>query len=465
MQKGIKYFLSVVFTTSSLLFVANKLHIHGQNPNQRPLTRILFVFDASQSMLGRWNSDTKISVAVKMLNNMVDSLKKRPDVELGLRIYGHQSPVPPQDCKDTKLEVPIGKNTHDKIKERLIGIKPKGTTPIAYSLEQAAKDFPVGGGRNIIILITDGKEECGGDPCAISKAFRDKGVILKPFIIGIGLDESVKTSLQCVGNYYDATTEETFWDVLRVVITQALNPTTAQINLLDVQKKPTETNVPMTLYNMDNGRIEYNFIHTLNHAGQPDTLYLDNLLKYRLKVHTIPPVEKDNITIQSAIHNIIAVDAPQGSMSLSVKGTTSNYGFKCIVRKAGSMETLYVQDFGSSERYLVGDYDIEILCLPRIKQKNVRINQSTNTNIEIEQPGLLNLQMGSPGYGAIFLVKGKDMEFVTNINENAMNQAIALQPGTYRVVFRFRYVKETIMTKDRQFTILPGQSLIVNLRN
>lgn len=438
---------------------------HAQNYSQRPTTRILFVFDASQSMLGRWNSDTKINVAVRLLNDLVDSLRQRPDVEIGLRIYGHQSYVPPQDCKDTKLEVPIGKNTHDKVKQRLLGIQPRGTTPIAYSLEQAGKDFPVGGGRNVIILITDGKEECPGDPCAVSKALQEKGVILKPFIIGIGLDKSVKTSLECVGNFYDATTEETFRDILRVVITQALNPTTAQVNLLDIFKKPTETNVPITFYNMENGRIEYNFIHTMNHAGNPDTLHLDNLVKYRLKVHTIPPVEKDNISIQSGIHNIIAVDAPQGNLTLSVKGAMTNYNFKCIIRKAGTMETLHVQDFGASERYLVGNYDIEILCLPRIIQKNVKITQSTTTNIEIEQPGLLNLQSGSPGYGTIFLLKGKDMEFVTNINENAVNQAISLQPGTYRIVYRYRHVKETILSKDRVFTILPGQSLILNLRN
>jgi len=417
-------------------------------------------------MLGRWNSDTKIQVAVKLLNELVDSLRNKPNVEIALRLYGHQSHVPPQDCKDTKLEIPFGGLNHDRIKNRLIDLQPRGTTPIAYSLGQAAGDFPTCGNcRNIIILITDGKEECDGDPCAISKALQEKGVILKPFIIGIGLDNSVKYSLECVGNFYDATTEETFRDILTVVISQALNPTTAQVNLLDTYKKPTETNVPFTLYDMQTGRMVYNFIHTFNHAGNPDTLHLDHLIKYRLKVHSIPPVEKDGIEIIPGKHNVIAVDAPQGYLFLNVKNRNEYGTLKCIVRKSGSMETMHIQDFGATEKYLTGKYDIEILSLPRIIQKDVKISQSATTTVEIEQPGLVNLQFGGVGYGSIFQLKGKDVEFVCNLNENIMQQAIVLQPGTYKVVFRFRNTKETVLSKDRTFTVRSGESVIVNLRN
>ena len=67
--------------------------------------------------------------------------------------------------------------------------QPKGTTPIAYSLEKSGADFPeCANCRNIIILITDGEEECEGDPCAVSAALQSKGIVLKPFVIGVGLD-------------------------------------------------------------------------------------------------------------------------------------------------------------------------------------------------------------------------------------------------------------------------------------
>ena len=52
-----------------------------------PVNRILFIFDASQSMLGRWQSGRKIDIAKNLLGNMVDSLKDIENLEIGLRIY------------------------------------------------------------------------------------------------------------------------------------------------------------------------------------------------------------------------------------------------------------------------------------------------------------------------------------------------------------------------------------------
>jgi Ca-activated chloride channel family protein len=43
-------------------------------------------------------------------------------------------------------------------------------SPIAYSILQGAGDFPDDArSLNSIILITDGEETCGGDPCKVSK--------------------------------------------------------------------------------------------------------------------------------------------------------------------------------------------------------------------------------------------------------------------------------------------------------
>jgi len=239
-------------------------------------TRILFVFDASQSMSGYWESDEKISIARNFLIDMVDSLETLPNVQMALRVYGHQSPVLMHDCKDTKLEVPFDINNAHRLRQKLRFLDPNGNTPIAYTLEQTAEDFPpCPDCRNIVILITDGIEECGGDPCAVSRMLQNKGIALKPFIIGIGLDPEFKQTFECMGHYYNAAKEENFKEVLRVVITQALNTTSAQVNLLDENDMPSETNVNMTFYDLISGKIKHNFIHTLNHKGNPDTLFLD----------------------------------------------------------------------------------------------------------------------------------------------------------------------------------------------
>ncbi|MCK4748303.1 MAG: VWA domain-containing protein, partial [Bacteroidales bacterium] len=193
-----------------------------------PTSRILFIFDASNSMAGQWEGARKIDIAREILMDMVDSLEQMPNVEMALRVYGHQSPVPPQDCSDTKLEVPFSPNNASRIRQKLRFINPKGTTPIAHSLELAPGDFPsCGNCRNIILLITDGVEACDGDPCKVSLRLQKKGIILRPFVIGIGSDPGFRETFNCIGEYYDAPSKQQFREALRVVSTQVLNATSA----------------------------------------------------------------------------------------------------------------------------------------------------------------------------------------------------------------------------------------------
>ncbi len=154
--------------------------------------RILFIFDASNSMNAQWQNGSKMTIAKKLLSNTVDELRGVENTELGLRVYGHQFKILPgqQNCDDTKLEVEFspGDGNIDKIKSKIRSIEAKGTTPIARSLEYSAEDFPeCSNCRNVIILITDGIEACDEDPCAVSRALRAKGIKLKPFVIGVGL--------------------------------------------------------------------------------------------------------------------------------------------------------------------------------------------------------------------------------------------------------------------------------------
>ena len=207
-------------------------------------------------MNGYWNGKAKINTATALLKESLKELEYRKDVEIGLRVYGNNVPINSgnQDCEDTELMVPIGKSNAWDIQQALTKIKPKGTTPIAQTLEKCGADFSDADYvRNVIILITDGIEACDGDPCAVSLALQRKNIILKPFVIGIGIEDY--STFECVGNFYDATDEKTFEKVLNIVISQALNNTTAQVNLLNINDKPLETNVPMTFY--DSKQIRY----------------------------------------------------------------------------------------------------------------------------------------------------------------------------------------------------------------
>ena len=418
MKQIVAYFL---FALISLSFPAQET------------TRILFVFDASNSMNGFWNKQPKINTSTQLLKESLAELEGKPDVELGLRVYGNNTPISSgnQDCNDTELMVPIGRANVWDIQQALKKIRPKGTTPIAMTLEKAAGDFDDQKNvRNVIILITDGIEACDGDPCAVSLALQRKGIVLKPFVIGIGIEEENKETFECVGNYYDATNEKTFEKVLNIVISQALNNTTAQMNLLNVNDKPLETNVPMTFYDSKTGQIKYNFIHTLNHKGNPDTIPIDPVFTYDVKVHTIPPVEIKNISLEPGTHNILSANSPQGDLEFKMNGRNSYKDLKCLIKKTGETEVIHIQNFDQRERLLVGNYDIEILTLPRTDISNVQVSQSHTTSLEIPQPGVVNMQLSKMGYGSIFLLNGNDIEWVCNLDGGRIKAANHPSTGT-----------------------------------
>ena len=440
-------FLAILIISIGILF---PYQTFAQKDDQ--VTRVLFIFDASQSMYAQWDGNSRMEIAKELLSNMLDSLDNKENLQVGLRCYGHQKPSPPQDCRDTRLEVPFGDNTIPAIKKRLKTLRPKGTTPIAKALESGALDFPeiTSNSRNIIILITDGIEECGGDPCAVSRLYQEKKIILKPFVIGIGLSEKYKKNFECVGTFYDARNPDEFKNILDVVISQVLNSTTAQVNLLDENEMPTETNVPLSFYDSFSGILQYNFIHTMNSRGNPDTLNIDPVLSYKVVAHTIPQTEAEgDWKLIPGKHTTIPIKCPLGTLSIS--SAINKTKVECIIREKGKTETLNVQQLNTKQRYLTGEYDLEILTLPRIYE-TVRVNQSESTNVKIPEPGLVVLSASSSPYGSIFEVSN-ELKWVCDLNTKKGRQALYLLPGKYKVVYRAKNASSSEYTKEKTFKV------------
>ena len=413
-------------------------------------------------MLGRWQSGRKIDIAKQLLTNITDSLKDVRNLELALRVYGHQRSFPPQDCDDTRLEINfIPSNIFaERVKGKLSMIRAKGTTPIARSLEEAASDFPIDNSRNIVILITDGKEECGMDPCAVSRLFAKKGIILKPFVIGIGLEESWKDNLDCVGTFFDAANEKDFSNILNIVISHVVDNTTTQVNLLDSLGNPTETNVPLTFYDNFTDIVKYNFVHTMNNMGNPDTMIIDPVLKYRVVAHTIPPVESEVITILPGEHTVIPLKTPQGKLKITIK-TKEDYQF--IVKQSNQNETINVQKINNSQSYLTGFYDIELLTLPRQYFKNIRINQNQLTQLQLPSTGLANILLPANGYGGVYLKDGDKLTEIYKFNGESNQYKLTLLPGKYTVIYRSKSSKKYIYTDEKSFVIKSGKSQLIKI--
>lgn len=446
-----------------LLFSIFSFSVNAQKEITK--TRILFIFDASKSMFGHFSGKPKIDIAQKLLSEAVDSLKDIPNVELALRVYGNKSPITPgnQDCEDTHLEVPFGPGNVPQIKTVLKATHPMGTTPIARSLEATINDFtPCSNCRNVVVLITDGIEACDGDPCAISRALMKNGIFLKPFIIGLGVLEQYKRHFYCIGNFYDAKDEDSFRTVLGLVLNEAINSTTVQINLLDVNGNPLETNVNMSLYDANTGELKYNFVHTMNYKELPDTLSIDPSVKYKIVVHTIPSVELNDVEIIPGQHNTIPIETPQGSLELKLSEGKMRH-LNMMVRASGSCEVLNVQSFKDKVKYIIGTYDVEILTLPRVSMQ-VEINQSETTTLQIPAPGMVTFKGGSNGYGSVYMLDTQgELELVYSFTPESTSNTLNLQPGNYTYVYRGKNADRSFYTVEKEFTIKSGKSTIVEL--
>lgn len=129
----------------------------------------------------------------------------------------------------------------------------------------------------------------------------------------------------------------------------------------------------------------------MNSKKEPDTLQIDPVGKYDIVVHTTPSVTKKNIELNPGKHNIIGIDAPQGTLILEEMGNAGFSDKQCVVRDTASGEIIYVQNLNATQKYIIGTYDLEVLTLPRLQFKDYELRSGEGNKIVIEKSGLLSI--------------------------------------------------------------------------
>lgn len=214
LQTGTQSTLLQTGTQSTLIQGgAQTAMIQGQVEREGGPVNVLFLIDASYSMKEKLGgADQKIDAAKQVLQNALSRIPT--DVNLGLRVFGQGLANDPSiDCTQSALLVPIGQGNRRAIIEQVRQIKPFGLTPLTYALMQSEHDLRSVRGQKNLILITDGAETCGGNPCQYVRRLNEIGIKVKVDIVGLGLkrDRDARNQLNCIaevsgGKYYDANT-------------------------------------------------------------------------------------------------------------------------------------------------------------------------------------------------------------------------------------------------------------------
>ena len=167
---------------------------------------LILVLDGSGSMKEpAGDGRTRMEAAKDGLTGVIDKLPQ--DSKAGLRVYGSTIEDGEGSCTDSELLAPVDDVDPAALKAGVNKLKPLGNTPIAYSLKKAYADLPSEGPRSIV-LVSDGEENCGGDPCKVARDLKKKGAEFYVDVVGLQLKGKSRNQMTCIasaggGTYYD----------------------------------------------------------------------------------------------------------------------------------------------------------------------------------------------------------------------------------------------------------------------
>lgn len=175
-----KKFILILCIFSFILPVSNAYG--SSNPE------ILFVLDVSGSMGDEAGGIQKLQAAKNSIYSIAPELSDK-DINLGLMHFS--------GCGGVNYSLPPGSNNSSPINRIIGGLSPGGGTPLAEALRQAGNQLQMSGAdQKRIVVLSDGKESCGGDPVSVVSRFASSD--LKVHVIGFDVGSDAVSQLSAI---------------------------------------------------------------------------------------------------------------------------------------------------------------------------------------------------------------------------------------------------------------------------
>ncbi|MDX8522182.1 vWA domain-containing protein [Mesorhizobium dulcispinae] len=176
--------------------------------------KVIIILDASGSMWAQIDGKPKLEIARESLRTVLQSVPA--DDEIGFMAYGHRQKG---SCEDIELIVPPQAGSASAISAAADSMKFLGKTPLTAAVKQAAEALKYTEDKATVVLITDGLETCGGDPCALGKELKETGVDFTADVVGFGLTADEGKQIACLaentgGKYIQASDEKALQQAL-----------------------------------------------------------------------------------------------------------------------------------------------------------------------------------------------------------------------------------------------------------
>ena len=201
-MKKLYLFLSLLLI---LPVIAYQVYMPDEYSYKDSGDKLLFVVDFSNSMGEYLEHKTKVNQVKEMMKSILPQISS--DTKVGIRVYGHTCNIFAFNaCRSSELLVPLGINNSSQINSAISKLRPRGMTPITYSLKQGVnKDLKNQDGIKHIILLTDGGENCDESPCDYAIELMKQRRDIKIDVIAFNVhDANDLDQLKCVADVTSA---------------------------------------------------------------------------------------------------------------------------------------------------------------------------------------------------------------------------------------------------------------------
>ena len=444
----------------TLLILTLLLAAFVSNAQQAPdKTRILLILDCSNSMWDHWQSNAKIKVTQQVLLSFLDSISRQHDVDVALRVFGHVN----KEHFTTRLEVPFGTDNFYRLQSKIKTLVPQGDCVAGEALADALSDFPATGtSRNIILIITDGMEECDAEVCEVARQIQLSGIVVQTFILGIG--DAAFDHAGCAGSVFTVPDEERFAKTLYDIFRLSGKKARVVLRLLDASGMLFETEHAVAFTDQHTGIGRLNTIYNIDFRMRPDTLLLDPLVTYDMTLFTQPPQHRKDLNFDIDKVNNIDIPVVEGTLHVRYNGRHPSWQQQLpdvVVRRNG--KRVAAQEINRHGQYLAGRYDIEVQTLPATIMHDIEVRGGATTELTIPLPGMLMLSKPKEiTTGVIFRLADGVPEYVATLNPSTVAERLQLQPGQYEVVLHPQQTTEYNRVLARRFIIESAQSTKVS---
>jgi Ca-activated chloride channel family protein len=204
-------------------------------------TDLLLILDASGSMWGQVAGEAKIVIARRVMKDLAGKIPA--GTEVGLIAYGHRREG---DCDDIETIIALGPLDAAAIGAKVEALNAKGKTPITKAVQQAIAALKARDTAATVVLVSDGIETCGGDPCAAVRDAKQAGVKFVMHVVGFDVGDVDVSQLECAaqaggGLYFDTKNA----DDLAGALDQALEAPTAEAKPTTLAVQATEAGTPI----------------------------------------------------------------------------------------------------------------------------------------------------------------------------------------------------------------------------